>query len=242
MHNPDEYEIDWARVRPLEREEFITRVCHDLGLGQPRARKEKGKEKNVETQSNKPTIEERAVLYDRLRDEGSNPDEAAQTVGYNNFNSLCNAMGKKGIRVSRKKGVPYSISRLPIEPPRKAAVINEEFEKLFDEADAAAEAYITEKHAQTDETPIVIDTPSASFTLAEAVEKASAPAPEASASKTLKHLSVAYSGLLARYDLNVAQTLANITIGYNAISMNRFQLQQTAYEMLELAELMRGEA
>lgn len=239
MSNNDDYNFDWACVRPLEREEFVTRACHDLGLGRSRARRKKEKS-NMIKYSKGPSLEEKAAHYDRLRREGANPDEAASAVGYATYNSFANFLAKNGIKISRKDGVAYSISRLPLEPPHKAAVINEDFDRAFDEVDAAAEAYIAEKHAQTDETPIVIDTPKVSFTLDEAIEKVATPA--APAPKTLKHLSVAYSGLLARYDLNVAQTLANITIGYNAISMNRFQLQQTAYEMLELAELMRDES
>lgn len=105
--------------RPLDREEFMERVSYDLEKAKERSTKK------VMEKPTKPTVAERANLYNRLRAEGANPDEAAQTAGWKNFNSAYNSCIAAGIKISAKA------STVEAAPPRKAATVNKEFDDLF---------------------------------------------------------------------------------------------------------------
>lgn len=112
-----------AELRILDRDEFIARASYDLDVAQER------RSKKMMEKPTKPSLAERAKLYNTARAEGANPDEAAQAAGWKNFNSAHVNCYKAGIKISGKK------STVKAAPPRKAAVINQEFEEAFSKPD-----------------------------------------------------------------------------------------------------------
>lgn len=172
------------------------------------------------------TPAERAALYDRLMDEGANPDEAAQGAGWKNYNSAYNCLIRAGIQINRKTGTHAIIDATgePIAKP-KPTVINQDFEDAF----AAAEAEISNVAAT------VIDTPEGRCTMEDVVEMIKTetlPLPQP------KHLKIAYKGAACRYDLDAARSTAFIEHGYFSMTLTRSMVIDMAAELAELAELM----
>ena len=136
-----------TKFRVLDREEFIMRAAYDLDGAQERSNKK------VMEKPAKPTAAERATLYNRLRAEGANPDEAAQAAGWKNFNSAQASCCKNGIKISTKAATVEAAQ------PRKAAVINEKFEEAFSKPDKPVTVNETVTVAKSDDHAPVPDKP-----------------------------------------------------------------------------------
>lgn len=108
-----------TKFRVLDREEFIMRAAYDLDGAQERSTKK------VMEKPAKPSLANRVTLFNHLLAEGANPDEAAQGAGWKNLNTARACCSKGGIKLSTKA------STVNAAPPRKAAVINQEFDEAF---------------------------------------------------------------------------------------------------------------
>lgn len=136
-----------TKFRVLDREEFIMRAAYDLDGAQERSNKK------VMEKPTKPTVAERANLYNRLRAEGANPDEAAQTAGWKNFNSAKANCCKVGVKISTKAPTVEAAQ------PRKAAVINQDFEAALPKPDKPVTVNETVTVAKSDDPAPVPDKP-----------------------------------------------------------------------------------
>lgn len=96
----------YTELRILDREEFVTRAVLDLGIDSTKKKHiERRKPMEQKTAS---SVTERASLYAKLREEGANPDEAAQAAGWKTFNSAQSSCNAAGIKISSK--APYLLA------------------------------------------------------------------------------------------------------------------------------------
>ncbi len=126
-------------MRILDHEEFLARASYDLDVAQER-RKVKVLDKPT-----KPTVAERAAQYNAARAEGANPDEAAQAAGWKNFNSAKANCCKVGVKISTKAPTVEAAQ------PRKAAVINQDFEAALPKPDKPVTVNETVTVAKSDD-------------------------------------------------------------------------------------------
>lgn len=153
-----------AELRILDRDEFIARASYDLDVAQER------RSKKMMEKPTKPSLAERAKLYNTARAEGANPDEAAQAAGWKNLNTARACCNKGGIKLSTKApttdetppskapaGIEETYTFTDATPPRKAATINQDFEAAFPMPDKPV--MVNETVVVANETPVLANEP-----------------------------------------------------------------------------------